>query len=148
MEETISIVNRALVKIGSCGNKSANEPVKEGLSKDPLTAPSNSTPNQQFDGYLGDSVRPSSATVMKTTMLSHDDQTSVDNLKKTMSADKDEGLGSISPSLSDMAKSIQPIITTFDSVLVSNHLYSSISTAFGANISNSPNLISINTRLL
>lgn len=43
----------------------------------------------------------------------------VDTLIQTMSADKVNGLGSINPSLEEMANSCEPIMTNFDSVLVS-----------------------------
>lgn len=57
-----------------------------------------------------------------------DKSTQIKNLTTTMSADTKTGLGSVAPSLSDMASSVEPIMDNFDSVLVStsNKVYNII----------------------
>ena len=105
-----------MADLGKCKSRSEVEALK--ATPRSLPKPSALVVSEKRDQHSRDGVAGLSNGQLMTATATTDNETLIKNLKTTMSADKDHGLGSISPSLSDMAISIEPIMDNFNSVLV------------------------------
>ena len=113
LKQAISIIDQALVSTKSGGKTSTLHPSKGSAKGD------HAVPVKKASGHETKQSHVKSLLEGPAFEAGLQDPSSlITNLTTTMSANKDTGLGSVAPSLVDMATSIKPIIDSFDDVLV------------------------------